>query len=77
MEELLPDIKKWYDGYHFGSAEIYNPWSVLNFFKQKRLGDYWVNTSGNTILGSLLQHQTAKQEEDLLALLRGLGRWLL
>ena len=71
MEELLPDIKKWYDGYHFGSAEIYNPWSVLNFFKQKWLGDYWVNTSGNTILGSLLQHQTAKQEEDLLALLRG------
>lgn len=70
-EKALPQIKEWYDGYRFGETEIYNPWSVLNYFKRKKLGDYWVNTSGNTILYNLLQLRMKQQEMDLLALLQG------
>ena len=70
-EQALPAIKAWYDGYRFGQSEIYNPWSVLNYFKRKKLDDYWVNTSGNLILQSLLQKRSATQEEALLSLLQG------
>lgn len=70
-QEALPEIKAWYDGYHFGNTEIYNPWSVLNYFKRKRLDDYWVNTSGNLILQELLQKRTPEQAKELLALLEG------
>lgn len=37
MAEALPDLKKWYDGYLFGGAEIYNPWSIINFSVTVRL----------------------------------------
>lgn len=47
------DIKEWYDGYHFGNADIYCPWDVINFVK-KLLTDsnakpsaFWINSSGN------------------------------
>ena len=71
MTDALPEIKAWYDGYHFGNTEIYNPWSVLNYFKRKRLDDYWVKTSGNLILQELLQKRTPEQAKELLALLEG------
>ena len=29
--ERYPDVKEWYDGYHFGNADIYCPWDVINF----------------------------------------------
>lgn len=71
MAEALPDLKKWYDGYLFGGAEIYNPWSIINFFRHGEVGDYWVNTSGNGIIREMLRHVTADTEGDLLALLQG------
>ena len=33
-EDKLPELTKWYDGYNFQGIEIYNPWSVLNYFNQ-------------------------------------------
>ena len=27
-------IKEWYDGYHFGNADIYCPWDVINYIDQ-------------------------------------------
>lgn len=71
MESYLPELKHWYDGYHFGKAEIYNPWSVINFFRRKEVGDYWVNTSGNSIIQHMLQHLDAEKEDVLLSLLHG------
>ena len=68
---MLPDIQAWYDGYHFGKADIYNPWSVINFFDKQTLADYWVNTSGNAILRQLMKQTDAEQKEDLLSLLHG------
>ena len=71
MEAFLPDIQTWYDGYHFGNQDIYNPWSVINFFDQKTLDDYWINTSGNSILNQLMLSLSDEKQQDLLSLLRG------
>ena len=68
---ILPEIQAWYDGYRFGKADIYNPWSVINFFDKQTLADYWVNTSGNAILRQLMKQTDEEQKEALLALLHG------
>lgn len=58
--ELTESVKYKYDGYVFGGVEIYNPWSLLNYVKNKKLGDYWINTSTNYLvkqaLGSAKDH---------------------
>ena len=69
--QILPEIQAWYDGYRFGKADIYNPWSVINFFDKQTLADYWVNTSGNAILRQLMKQTDEEQKEALLALLHG------
>ena len=48
--ELNDEVKNMYDGYNFCGAEIYNPWSILNYVKYKKLDKYWVNTSGNELI---------------------------
>lgn len=50
------DIKKWYDGFTFGShTDIYNPWSILNFLDKGQIATYWANTSSNSLVGKLLR----------------------
>ena len=45
------ELKDWYDGYLFGSTEIYNPWSVINYISRGCIPQaYWVNTGKNEIL---------------------------
>ena len=71
-EEKLAELKEWYDGYNFAGQEIYNPWSVVNYFHNKcQPAAYWVNTSGNAILGQLLRGAEPQQIRDLYALLNG------
>lgn len=43
----MEEVKKWYNGYLFGSINVYNPWSITNFLKFKKLEPHWVNTSSN------------------------------
>ena len=72
LEEKSGDLKKWYDGYIFGSAEIYNPWSVISFIDNDcKFQPYWLNTSGNSILKALLARIDARKETDLMGLLEG------
>ncbi|SEH41215.1 AAA family ATPase [Selenomonas sp. KH1T6] len=72
VSHKLPEIKQWYDGYHFAGTEIYNPWSVLNYFDNNcRPQPYWANTSSNTILKQLLKNTSREQQNNLLRLLRG------
>lgn len=53
----MEDAREWYDGYRFGDTRVFNPWSVLNYFKQGCAADvYWGNTSSNSVLGDLLRH---------------------
>ena len=71
-EDKLEEIKEWYDGYSFGGQEIYNPWSTVNYFRHDCTpAAYWVNTSGNAILGHLLKDASPEQVHDLYALLDG------
>ena len=55
LEYDLLDVQKWYNGYLFGDTKVYNPWSIINFLDEKRLGAYWVNTSGNGLIHLYLQ----------------------
>jgi len=72
VEDRLPELKRWYDGYQFGNVEIYNPWSVINFIRNScKFQPYWLNTSGNSILKALLARIDARKEKDLMGLLEG------
>lgn len=49
-------VKSWYDGFTFGSQkDIYNPWSITCFLKEKLLKPYWVHSSSNALISKLLQ----------------------
>ena len=69
-EEKLPEIREWYDGYDFAGTEIYNPWSVLKYFKGNCKPDaYWLDTSSNDLITEIvrdLPHDTVKTLEALL-----------
>ena len=72
MEDKLPEIRAWYDGYNFGGSEIYNPWSVIMYFDAKcKPAPYWVNTSGNGIIKYMLDRLDGRGREDLQALMAG------
>ena len=55
LEYDLEDVQKWYNGYLFGDTKVYNPWSIINFLKRRKLKSYWVNTSGNGLIKLYLQ----------------------
>ena len=71
IQDKLPEIRHWYDGYRFGSTEIYNPWSVIKFIKEGQFDAYWINVSGNSILRDLLTHVDDERRSELEALLQG------
>ena len=56
--ELNDDVKNMYDGYNFNGAEIYNPWSIINYAKYKELESFWVNTSGNGLIINCIKNCT-------------------
>ena len=48
--ELNDRVRQYYDGYSFAGFEMYNPWSILNYAGQKKLKNYWIKTSTNTLI---------------------------
>lgn len=67
--ELDDKVKDMYDGYKMGDAEIYNPWSILNYTNRKQLIPYWVNTSANTMLKQAIssaKNDFKEQYEELI-----------
>ena len=66
------ELKDWYDGYLFGSSEIYNPWSVIQYISKGCIPQaYWVNTGKNEILEDVLKVATDDITERLYSLLQG------
>lgn len=54
--DCIDEAREWYDGYRFGTVDIYNPWSVLNYLKQDCTpGVYWLNTSSNSVVGASIR----------------------
>ena len=66
--ELNNEVKEMYDGYHIGNQDIYNPWSIMNYAKRKKLISYWVNTSANSMIKTALKqaNYTFKNQYDKL-----------
>lgn len=71
LSDRKDDVKKWYDGFIFGShRDIYNPWSITSYLDKKKLAPYWASTSSNGLVSHLLQTATSdiKQKmEDLIS----------
>ncbi len=69
--------KDWYNGYIFGQAQVYNPWSVVKFVKDlyKNINvfptSYWANTSSNSIVKSLIERADTKTKQEIEVLIEG------
>ena len=77
LEENLDTVQQWYDGYKFGNAEVYNPWSVISYVKsccgdrQALPRPYWSNTSSNSIVRSLVERADLSVKQEIEALIEG------
>lgn len=70
-ENLLPEIKNWYNGYQIGNTTLYNPWSIVNCMRDKDLRPYWVNTSDNQLIKNLLLQSSDAFKANFELLLQG------
>lgn len=63
---------EWYDGYKFGSSEIFNPWSIINYVDDNCAAPkaYWVSTGSNDIIGDIISKATPEIMDNLNKLLR-------
>ena len=67
--DKFDEAKEWYDGYHFGNSDVYNPWSVLNYVDSNfRPEAYWGGTSGNNIIDDMLMIPEPEVYEGLMKL---------
>lgn len=72
VEDKYEEICAWYDGYRFGDFEIFNPWSVINYFGNDcRPQAFWQSTGSNDIIGEVLTYADENIYDRLQALLRG------
>ncbi len=72
MEQQMPEVKWWYDGFSFGSQrDIYNPWSILNYLKTGKFAPYWANTSSNSMVGKLIREGSRDIKISMEKLLKG------
>lgn len=63
-------VKQWYDGFTFGSQQdIYNPWSITNYLKEKKFLAYWASTSSNGLVNRLIQTSQPDVKESMEELL--------
>jgi len=58
----LTEYSKWYNGYQFGTQTIYNPWSVIKALDRDRFAAYWLETSNNELIHSMLLNPKTQQE---------------
>lgn len=70
--DRISEAKEWYDGYRFGSVDVYNPWSIINYVKRGCKPDvYWANTSSNSIIEELLCYADRGRWNELKELCAG------
>lgn len=66
------EICQWYDGYRFGKTEIFNPWSVVNYFSNEcEPRPFWVSTGSNDIIGEVLAEADEEIYNRLTSLVNG------
>ncbi len=75
--EYADEIKKWYDGYHFGEVDVYCPWDVMNYLRDLQMNplakpeSYWKNTSDNAVIRSFIDYAGSNITGKLETLLAG------
>ena len=65
MKYKIEEARSWYNGYLFGNEQIYNPWSIVNYLREKEIKSYWANISGNMLLGNMLDNVGESVYTDL------------
>ncbi|WP_455721486.1 AAA family ATPase [Agathobacter sp.] len=77
MESHFAEIKEWYDGYHFGNADVYCPWDVINHVdnlladENARPQTYWINSSGNSLVKKLIHKADSSTKDEIERLIAG------
>ncbi|MCS6105063.1 AAA family ATPase [Clostridium botulinum] len=77
LEEKYSVIKEWYNGYIFGSTNVYNPWSVVKYVYDLLPNinvfpsSYWANTSSNSIVKSLIEKADSVTKKEIELLIEG------
>ena len=77
LTEQADNIRKWYDGYHFGDFDVYCPWDVMNYMLElqrnpkARPVSYWKNTSDNAIIRSFIEYAGGTITNKLETLMAG------
>ena len=75
--EQAENVRKWYDGYHFGEFDVYCPWDVMNYLRDLQRDDkakpasYWKNTSDNAIIRSFIDYAGSSITRKLEILMSG------
>lgn len=77
LEPHMEETKEWYDGYHFGNADIYCPWDVISHV-DRLCGEptaapqaYWINTSGNDLVKRFIEKADKTTRDEIEALIAG------
>ncbi len=77
LESHLPEMKEWYDGYHFGDADIYCPWDVINHVEllcedaKAHPKCYWINSSGNSLVKRFIYQANKTTRDEIERLITG------
>ena len=71
-EDKYEELCEWYDGYRFGKTEIFNPWSVINYFNNEcEARAFWQSTGSNDIIGEIIAEADKEIYEKLTSLVNG------
>ena len=77
MKDRFAEVKEWYDGYHFGNADVYCPWDVVNFVdrakddREAKPEAYWINTSGNDLVKRFIDKANKTTKSEIERLING------
>lgn len=77
MDSHFEEVKEWYDGYHFGKADVYCPWDVINHADHLRDDSdakpqtYWINSSGNSLVRRLINRADSSTKDEIERLIAG------
>lgn len=75
--EHISETKEWYDGYHFGDADVYCPWDVINHVDRlcgepdAKPQSYWINTSGNGLVKRFIDKANKTTRDEIERLISG------
>lgn len=77
LSDHYPDVKEWYDGYHFGNTDIYCPWDVIRYCKNLCADpaalpeDFWSNSSGNAMVRRFIDKADIRTKNEIERLIAG------